>query len=217
MTRFNRPFLGLALLLALNSCSEFSPSKTADSQELTEYYQLNGPDFSQSGIDSTQFILTNFAGPDLVPSPSCLSVAATGEVFVGVDMIGSLGKEPGKGKIVRLIDQDKDGVMDSHTVFAQVDNPRGIIAMGEKVYVLHTVFGTDSIASNMDLVVFEDKNADGIADGPSQPLIKNISNQNSLRSRGTDHSTNGIRMGIDGWIYIAVGDFGFFEAEDRSG
>lgn len=217
MNRFNRPFLGLALLLALNSCSEFSPSKTADSQELTEYYQLNGPDFSQSGIDSTQFILTNFAGPDLVPSPSCLSVAATGEVFVGVDMIGSLGKEPGKGKIVRLIDQDKDGVMDSHTVFAQVDNPRGIIAMGEKVYVLHTVFGTDSIASNMDLVVFEDKNADGIADGPSQPLIKNISNQNSLRSRGTDHSTNGIRMGIDGWIYIAVGDFGFFEAEDRSG
>ena len=217
MTRFNRPFLGLALLLALNSCSEFSPSKTADSQELTEYYQLNGPDFSQSGIDSTQFILTNFAGPDQVPSPSCLSVAATGEVFVGVDMIGSLGKEPGKGKIVRLIDQDKDGVMDSHTVFAQVDNPRGIIAMGEKVYVLHTVFGTDSIASNMDLVVFEDKNADGIADGPSQPLIKNISNQNSLRSRGTDHSTNGIRMGIDGWIYIAVGDFGFFEAEDRSG
>ena len=164
MTRFNRPFLGLALLLALNSCSEFSPSKTADSQELTEYYQLNGPDFSQSGFDSTQFILTNFAGPDLVPSPSCLSVAATGEVFVGVDMIGSLGKEPGKGKIVRLIDQDKDGVMDSHTVFAQVDNPRGIIAMGEKVYVLHTVFGTDSIASNMDLVVFEDKNADGIAD-----------------------------------------------------
>ncbi|MBS4072030.1 MAG: HEAT repeat domain-containing protein [Algoriphagus sp.] len=217
MLQFNRPILGLILLVVLNSCSQFSPSNTADLKELTDYYQLNGPDFSQSGIDSTQFILTNFAGPDLVPSPSCLSVAATGEVFVGVDMIGSLGKEPGKGKIVRLIDQDKDGVMDSHTIFAEVDNPRGIIAMGEKVYVLHTVFGTDSIASNMDLVVFEDKNADGIADGPSQPLIKNISNQNSLRSRGTDHSTNGIRMGIDGWIYIAVGDFGFFEAEDRSG
>lgn len=217
MTQFKFPIQGLVLLLALSSCSQFSPSKTADLQELTDYYQPNGPDFSQSGIDSTQFILTNFAGPDLVPSPSCLSVAATGEVFVGVDMIGSLGKEPGKGKIVRLIDQDKDGVMDNQTVFAQVDNPRGIISMGDKVYVLHTVFGTESIASNMDLVVFEDQNADGVADGPSQPLIKNISNQNSLRSRGTDHSTNGIRMGIDGWIYIAVGDFGFFEAEDRSG
>ncbi len=217
MTQFKFPIQGLVLLLALSSCSQFSPSKTADLKELTDYYQPNGQDFSQSGIDSTQFILTNFAGSDLVPSPSCLSVAATGEVFVGVDMIGSLGKTPGKGKIVRLIDQDKDGVMDSQTVFAQVDNPRGIIAMGDKVYVLHTVFGSDSIASNMDLVVFEDQNADGIADGPSQPLIKNISNQNSLRSRGTDHSTNGIRMGIDGWIYIAVGDFGFFEAEDRSG
>lgn len=217
MTQFKFPTLGLALIFALSSCSRFSPSQTVDLQELTDFYQPNGPDFTQSGIDSTQFILSNFAGPDLVPSPSCLSVAATGEVFVGVDMIGSLGKTPGKGKIVRLIDQDKDGVMDSHTVFAEVDNPRGIIAMGEKVYVLHTLFGVDSIASNMDLVVFEDKNADGIADGPSQPLIKNISNQNSLRSRGTDHSTNGIRMGIDGWIYIAVGDFGFFEAEDRSG
>jgi len=209
--------LGLCLLVAITSCSRFSPSKTADLQELSDFYQVNGPDFSQSGIDSTQFILSNFAGPDLVPSPSCLAVAATGALFVGVDMIGSLGKTPGQGKIIRILDTNRDGVIDSHTVFAEVDNPRGIISMGDKVYVLHTVFGSDSLAYNMDLVVFEDKNSDGIADGPSQPLIKNISNQNSLRSRGTDHSTNGIRMGIDGWIYIAVGDFGFFEAEDKTG
>lgn len=217
MTQFKFSVFSLFVLIALGSCSKFSPSKTVDLQELTDFYHPAGPDFSQSGIDSTQFIISNFAGPDLVPSPSCLAVAATGEVFVGVDMIGSLGKTPGKGRIVRLVDQDQNGEMDSHTVFAEVDNPRGIIAMGDKVYVLHTVFGSDSLAYNMDLVVFEDKNGDGIADGPSQPLIKNISNQNSLRSRGTDHSTNGIRMGIDGWIYIAVGDFGFFEAEDRSG
>lgn len=69
----------------------------------------------------------------------------------------------------------------------------------------------------MDLVVFEDKDKDGVADGPSKPLITNISTQNQLRSRGTDHSTNGIRMGIDGWIYIAVGDFGFVDAADREG
>ena len=217
MSRLKFPILGLISILALGACSQFTPSKTVDNQELSDFYQPTGPDFSQSGIDSTQFVLSNFAGPDLVPSPSCLAVAATGEVYIGVDMIGSLGKTPGKGKIVRLVDSNRDGLMDSHTVFAELDNPRGIIAMGEKVYVLHTVFGTDSLAINMDLVVLEDKNADGIADGPSQPLIKNISNQKSLRSRGTDHSTNGIRMGIDGWIYIAVGDFGFFEAEDRTG
>ena len=27
-----------------------------------------------------------------------------------------------------------------------------------------------------------------------------------IDQRGGDHTTNGIRMGIDGWIYIGVGD-----------
>ncbi|MEZ5042811.1 MAG: hypothetical protein R2828_23150 [Saprospiraceae bacterium] len=159
-----------------------------------------------------------FVGPDVTPSPACLAVAPTGEVFVGVDMIGSLGKEPGKGRIVKLIDANHDGVADIHTVFAEVDNPRGLLPIGDKVYVLHTTFSEETkIASGMDLVVFEDLDEDGMADGPSKPLIQNISSPKFLQSRGTDHATNGIRMGIDGWIYIAVGDFGFHDAVDRSG
>ena len=161
--------------------------------------------------------MTDFAGPDLVPSPTCLAVSPTGEVFVGVDLIGALGKNPGHGSIVRLVDSDHDGTLDSHTEFVKVDNPRGIIAMGDQVFVMHTVFGADSLASGMNLVVFEDKNQDGIADGPSKTLVKNISSPKHLRERGTDHATNGIRMGIDGWIYIAVGDYGFHDAEDRTG
>ncbi|GGB87318.1 DUF7133 domain-containing protein [Dyadobacter sediminis] len=162
--------------------------------------------------------ITPFTGPDITPSPACLAVAPTGEVYVGVDMMGSLGKEPGKGSIVKLVDSNNDGKMDKHTVFASVDNPRGIISQGDKVFVLHTTFSAQTgIASGMDLVVFEDKNHDGVADGPSSPLIQNISSPKFLQSRGTDHATNGIRMGIDGWIYIAVGDFGFHDAVDRSG
>ena len=38
---------------------------------------------------------------------ACLAVLPTGEVFVGVDMMGSLGKEPGYGSIVKLIDANK--------------------------------------------------------------------------------------------------------------
>jgi len=34
-----------------------------------------------------------------------------------------------------------------------------------------------------------------------------------VSKRGADHTTHGIRMGIDGWIYIAVGDFGMVEAK----
>ena len=162
--------------------------------------------------------LTNFAASDLTPSPACLAVAATGEVFVGVDRIGSLGKEPGKGSIVKLIDSDNDGKVDKHTIFAQVDNPRGIISLGDKVYVLHTTFNKETgIATGMDLVVFVDKNNDGVADGAPEPLIQNISSPKFIQSRGTDHATNGIRMGIDGWIYIAAGDFGFYNAVDRDG
>lgn len=162
--------------------------------------------------------ITQFTGPDITPSPACLAVAPTGEVFVGVDMIGSLGKTPGKGSIIKLYDNDHDGKPDKHTTFAMVDNPRGIFALGDRVFVLHTTFSKETAkASGMDLVVYEDKDRDGIADGPSKPLIQNISSTQFLQSRGTDHATNGIRMGIDGWIYIAVGDFGFHDAVDRSG
>jgi len=165
-----------------------------------------------------ELTITQFAGPDITPSPACLAVAPTGEVFVGVDMIGSLGKDPGKGRIVKLIDSDNDGKLDKHTEFAMVDNPRGIIVNGDKVYVLHTTFSKQTgKASGMALVVFEDKDGDGKADGPEQPLIENFSNTKYLQERGTDHATNGIRMGIDGWIYVGVGDFGFYNAVDRSG
>jgi len=67
---------------------------------------------------------TQFAGSDLAPSPACLCAAVTGEVFVGVDKNGSLGKGPGKGYILRLKDTNQDGKADEHTVFANVDNPR---------------------------------------------------------------------------------------------
>ena len=159
-----------------------------------------------------------FAGPDLTPSPACLATSPNGDVFVGVDMMGSLGKDPDKGHIIKLTDCNHDGVADYHTIFAKVDNPRGILPVGDKVYVLYTTFFEDTaMASGMELVVFEDADQDGIADGPSSPLIENISSPKFLQSRGTDHSTNGIRMGIDGWIYIAVGDFGFHDAVDRDG
>jgi len=208
----------LSLFSAFLMLAWYSPlQKKAEPQKTqTNSYRADSLPNASSWPD--ELVLTPFAGPDLTPSPACMAVASTGEVFVGVDMIGSLGKDPGKGSIIKLVDSNNDGKVDKHTVFAMVDDPRGIIAMGDKVYVLHTIFSKESkLATGMDLVVFEDKNKDGVADGPSKPLIEHISNPTFLQSRGTDHATNGIRMGIDGWIYIAVGDFGFHNAVDRSG
>ena len=219
---FFRALVCLSILAITYSCQD-DPDKIElpEGDNTAEFVAFYNPAIAERDsiqTDSSALKVTQFAGPELTPSPSTIAVAPTGEVFVGVDMMGSLGKEPGKGSIVKLVDDDNDGEIDSHTEFALVDNPRGILPVGDKLYVLHTTFSEETgKATGMDLVVFEDKNEDGVADGPSKPLIENISSPKFLRERGTDHSTNGIRMGIDGWIYIAVGDFGFHGAVDREG
>ena len=159
-----------------------------------------------------------FSGSDITPCPACLCAAPTGEVFVGVDLNGSLGKGPGKGRVIRLIDKDHDGKADSHTVFAEIDNPRGLISIGTKLYILHTVIpkSTGKFEA-MHLSVLEDKNWDGVADGAPQQLISNISTPKHNQARGADHTTNGITMGIDGWIYVAIGDFGYVGAKGADG
>ncbi|MCX8239034.1 MAG: HEAT repeat domain-containing protein [Akkermansiaceae bacterium] len=161
---------------------------------------------------------SRFSESDITPSPACLCAHPNGDVFVGVDMLGSLGKGAGKGKVVRLRDTDNDGKADEHTVFANLDNPRGLIAVDDKLYVLHTVIPASSgVMTGMHLSVLTDADGDGKADGEPKRLIKNISSLKHNQSRGADHTTNGIRMGIDGWIYIAIGDFGFVDAEGTDG
>ncbi|MFC5624204.1 DUF7133 domain-containing protein [Algoriphagus winogradskyi] len=217
MSKISLPIIAIIGTFLAFGCSK-PDTRKADLEELTNYYPQYPLDTAKHGADSTELIMTNFAGPDIVPSPAALAVSPDGNVFVGVDMMGSLGKEPGKGAIVRLVDSNNDGELDAHTEFVKVDNPRGIIAVRDQVFVLHTQFSEETgKAEGMNLVVYEDKDNDGVADGPSKMLIEGISSPESIRSRGTDHSTNGIRMGIDGWIYIAVGDFGFHNATDRDG
>ena len=215
--------LNLLVFFILLGCSgekqgQEGLQKASKAESIESVYPDSSVSFPHAPYDSAELIFRQFSGPELTPSPACLAVAPTGEVFTGVDMMGSLGRDPDKGSIIKLVDEDNDGKADRHTVFARVDNPRGIFPLGNQVFVLHTTFSKESrMASGMDLVVFEDANNDGLADGPSRPLIQNISSPKFLQSRGTDHATNGIRMGIDGWIYIAVGDFGFHNAVDRSG
>jgi putative heme-binding domain-containing protein len=207
MLKYSLPFFSAFLLTfgTYNGLKRFAPPPTP--APVTRA--------SQPPADLT---ITDFAGPDLTPSPACLAVAPTGEVFVGVDMQGSLGKKPDMGSIIRLTDANHDGKADAHTTFARVNNPRGIMPLGDQVFVLHAVFSPETgKATGMNLVVFEDKNRDGAADGPSKPLVEHLSNVRFIQQRGVDHATNGIRMGIDGWIYIAVGDFGFHNATDRTG
>ena len=151
------------------------------------------------------FNVTLFGTPPQVNYPVCLTAAPTGEVFIGIDEQGSLGKEKGRGRVVRCLDRDGDGAADEVKTFAVMDHPRGLVYDNNSLWVLHPPY----------LTVYHDDNADGVADREER-LIEGISTT-EVAKRGADHTTNGIRMGIDGWIYIAVGDFGFTKAVGKDG
>ncbi len=150
------------------------------------------------------FEVSVFAAPPDVRYPTCLASAPDGEVYVGIDENGSLDAKPNRGRVVRCVDTDGDGKADKFNVFASMDSPRGLIWDAGTLYVLHPPL----------LSAFIDENGDGVADR-SEVLVKGIGFD--LKFRGADHTTNGIRLGIDGYIYVAVGDYGFIKAEGKDG
>jgi putative membrane-bound dehydrogenase-like protein len=150
------------------------------------------------------FDLSLFAAPPKVSYPVALAAAPTGELFVAVDEQGSIGRTPGGGKVLRCVDTDGDGKVDEITVFAKMDHPRGLIYQDGWLWVLHPPF----------LSLYHD-GGKGVAD-KSEVLVTGLTSD-MIDKRGGDHTTNGIRMGLDGWIYIAVGDYGCPQARGKDG
>ena len=151
------------------------------------------------------FEATLFAAPPQVNYPVAIAAAPTGEVYVAVDEQGSLGRTPGGGRIVRLLDRDDDGRAEAVTTFAKVEHPRGVSYRGGAVWVMHPP----------TLSVFHDDNDDGVSDR-QETLVTGLTT-NQIADRGGDHTTNCVRMGIDGWLYIGVGDYGIKEAQGKDG
>ncbi|ADB16620.1 heme-binding protein [Pirellula staleyi DSM 6068] len=150
------------------------------------------------------FQVTLFAAPPDVGYPTCLAASASGDVYVGVDENGSLDAKPNRGRVIKCVDSNQDGVADKFTSFASMDSPRGVVVDGTKVYVLHPPA----------ITVYEDTNSDGVSDREER-LVDGLGFD--LKFRGADHTTNGMRLGIDGWLYIAVGDYGFLNAKGKDG
>lgn len=179
----------LCLFVLLVSCAG-APLWAADHADLLK--KVKAPD---------AFSTTIFAAPPEITYPTCITSTPDGTVFIGIDPDGSLGKRKGFGKVVRAVDTDHDGVADDFKTFCKVDHPRGLIYDNSggigRLWVLHPPH----------LTLYIDTDNDGIADADRR-LVSGISTIYNEK-RGADHTTNGIRMGIDGWIYIAVGDFGF--------
>jgi putative heme-binding domain-containing protein len=159
------------------------------------------------GIKSPEeFGVSVFAMPPEVGYPTSISAGADGAVYVAIDENGSIDAKPNRGRVVRCVDTDSDGAADRFTTFAKMDSPRGVWfdAATSTCYVLHPPF----------LTAYRDTDKDGVAD-QSDTLVKGLGFD--LKFRGADHTTNGFRVGIDGWVYIAMGDYGATDAVGKDG
>ncbi len=150
------------------------------------------------------FSVSPFAGPPVANYPTCVTATYDGVVFVCVDRNGSLQADPGMGYIARLVDRDEDGRADGYSIFATMDSPRGAVFDGEWLYVSHPPFVT----------AHRDSDGDGVAD-QERTLVRGLGFD--LSFRGADHTTNALEMGIDGWLYVAVGDYGAVKAVGADG
>ncbi|MES2920307.1 MAG: hypothetical protein V4819_02095 [Verrucomicrobiota bacterium] len=151
------------------------------------------------------FDVSLFATPSAANYPVYVAAAPNGDLYVSSDGNGSLGRDPGRGRVLRLRDTNKDGRADEVTEFVKdVDSPRGLVWDNDRLYLIHPP----------DVSCYIDSNGDGKSD-EEKKLITGIAF--GFKDRPADHTTNGLSMGIDGWLYISVGDFGFKDAVGSDG
>lgn len=161
--------------------------------------------FRESVQVPSSFSATLFAAPPDVSYPVAIACEPTGAIYVAVDEQGSLGRTPGGGRILRCVDHNGDGKVDEVTLFAQVEHPRGVAYRDGRVWVMHPPM----------LSMFQDLDGDGVADS-EEVLVTGLTTE-QITNRGGDHTTNCVRMGIDGWLYIGIGDYGIQEARGKDG
>ena len=150
------------------------------------------------------FEATLFANSAAANYPVFVAAAPDGTLYVSSDGNGSLGRKPKRGRVIRLRDLDGDGKADETKVFCEVDAPRGLVWDHDRLYLVHPPHLSEYI----------DADGDGVAE-KENILVKNIAF--TYADRPADHTTNGLSLGIDGWLYIAGGDFGFMKAEGTDG
>lgn len=151
------------------------------------------------------FDVTLFANWQSANYPVYVAASPGGDLYVSSDGNGSLGRDPHRGRVLRLRDTDQDGRADEVTEFIpDIDSPRGLVWDHDRLYLLHPPH----------ISVFFDRDRDGVAE-ESKRLISDIAF--GFKDRPADHTTNGLELGIDGWIYIAGGDFGFMKATGTDG
>jgi putative membrane-bound dehydrogenase-like protein len=147
----------------------------------------------------TGFQATLFACDPLVEYPSAIALGPRpGSVFVAVDYLSGLGPEIVRLDEIRLLeDTNDDGYADRSTVWATGFNSiEGLTFHDGTVYAMHSPF----------LTALRDTNADDTAD-ERRDLLTGLG-LSPQRNPHRLHCANGLIMGHDGWLYLALGDHG---------
>lgn len=140
-----------------------------------------------------------FACDPLIEYPSAIARGPkSSSLFVAVDTMTGLGTEIVRRDEIRLIeDTNGDGYADKATVYADGFNSiQGLTYHDGTVYAMHSPY----------LTALRDTNGDGQAD-ERHDLLSGLGlapEENPVRL----HCANGLVMGHDGWLYLALGDHG---------
>ena len=145
------------------------------------------------------FRATLFACDPLVEYPSVIAIGPKqGTLYVAYDYVTGLGVEIVRRDEVRLIsDTNGDGYADkSHLYAGGFNSIQGLAYHAGSVFVMHAPL----------LTALRDTDGDGVAD-ERRDLFTGLGlppEENSNRL----HCANGVVVGHDGWLYLALGDRG---------
>ncbi|MFO0984583.1 MAG: HEAT repeat domain-containing protein [Planctomycetota bacterium] len=142
-----------------------------------------------------------FASAPEIHSPASLAVASPRVVFLGEDEYNSGGQG---GRVKRCEDADGDGRADRFTVFAEgLNAPQGMTFADHTLFVVHAPL----------LTAYHDADGDGVA----ERVVNLVTGLGPKPKDLVHHIPSGIRLGIDGWLYISIGDKGIEHAVGSDG
>jgi putative membrane-bound dehydrogenase-like protein len=165
--------------------------------------------------DGLEFKL--WASEPLFSNPTCMDVDHLGRVWVceSVNYRNKLHRKsklnrPEGDRIVILEDSKGTGKADKAITFYQSPEllaPLGIAVAKDPEGPGYKIF----VCQSPDILVFEDKDGDGKADGPPKKLLTGFGGYDH------DHGVHGILIGPDMKLYFSVGDQGVHGLQSSDG